>query len=109
MMNDNYSGYSEERAVEYIRKHLSDYINSKYSDEDIIYIIDIIWDYYDKKGFTTLNNIDEVEEDLLDYDDLMQHVKKTVVADGEMDMNPKELSLIVKNELDYEESIENIF
>lgn len=102
-------GYDEERAVAYIRGELPENVNGKYTDEDILYVIDIIWDYYDKKGFTSLNDMEDVEEDLLDFDDLMKYVKKTVTSDDEMEMNPRDLTMIVKGELDYEESIENIY
>lgn len=101
-------GFNEDAAVSFIRGAIPEGISRKYTDEDILYIIDIIWDYYDSNGFTSLNNID-ADEDLLDFDDLMKYVKKTVVEDDEMEMNPRDLNFIVKAELDYEESIENIF
>lgn len=101
-------GYNEEKAVEFIRNTLPDYVSRRYTDDEILYVIDIIWDYYEKNGFTSLNNID-TEDELLDFDDLMKYVKKTVAEEEEMDMNSKDLNYIVKGELDYEVSIENIF
>jgi len=106
-MSDGF-GYNEEKAVEFIRGTLPEYVSGRYTDDDILYVIDIIWDYYDKNGFTSLNNVD-TEDELLDFDDLMKYVKKTVAEEEEMDMNSRDLNFIVKGELDYEVSIENIF
>ena len=69
-------------------------------------IIDIIWDYYEKKGFLSLN-LDETEEEVLDIDDLTKYVKKEVKNDKELIMDPKDTELIVKAELNYEESLED--
>lgn len=98
--------FDEDDAVKFIRSSMNIESAEKYQDEDILCIVDIIWDYYEKKGFLSLN-IDEGEEEVLDVDDLIKYVKKEVKKDPELDIEPKDVELMVKSELNYEESLED--
>lgn len=100
--------FDEDKAIAFIRKYVGDTVSAQYTDDDILYIIDIIWDYYEKNGFLSLNS-DLTEEELLDPDSLIKYVKKEIANDEELLMDPKDVEQIVKGELEYEESIENIF
>ena len=97
--------YDEDNAVKFIRAELPQDVSAKYDDDDILCIIDIIWDYYERKGLLSLN-LDETEDEQLDPDDLVKVVKKEVKNDDELIMDSKDVELIVKAELDYEESLE---
>ncbi len=105
MDNDQYS-FDEDNAVKFIRAELPPAVSEKYEDDDILCIIDIIWDYYEKKGFLSLNSL-ETEDEQLDVDDLVKYVKKEVKNDEELIMDSKDVELVVKAELDYEESLED--
>ncbi len=100
--------FDEENAVKFIREELPPEVSAKYDDEDILCIIDIIWDYYERKGLLSLN-IEETEDEQLDPDDLVKEVKREVKNDDELIMDSKDVELIVKAELDYEESLEAYF
>lgn len=101
-------GFDEDLAVKFIRQYIPESVSMQYSDDEIIYIIDLIWDYYDKKGLTSLEDID-AEEDLLDVDDLTAYVKKEIARDNEVLMDPKDVGYIVKGELEYEKSLDDLF
>lgn len=101
-------GYDEDKAIEFIRQTLSSAINEKYTDDDILYIIDIIWDYYEKNGYLSLD-AGVTDEEELDEAKLVVYVNKQLKNDGEIEMDPADVDLIVKGELEYEESIEDIF
>ncbi len=105
-MDDNQYKFDEDDAVKFIREELPQEVSQKYDDDEILCIIDIIWDYYEKKGLLSLN-LAETEEEVLDVDDLTKFVKKEVKNDQELLMDPKDVELIVKAELDYEESLED--
>jgi hypothetical protein len=105
MSEDNF--YDEDKAIAYIRNILSTEQNNKLADDDILLIIDIIWDYYDSVGMLSLSDIDD-EEDEVDLTKLLDFVYKEckkIFADG---INRDDLSLIVKGELDYEKSLDDI-
>lgn len=99
--------YDEQQAIEFIRNILPDDIKEKYTDDEILYVIDVIWDYYEKKGFLSLNDI-ETEDELLDPDDLVAYVRKEIAADQEIEIDNADLKYIVNGELEYEESLEDI-
>ena len=105
MENNQYS-FNEDNAVNFIRAELPESIREKYDDDEILSIVDIIWDYYEDNGYLSLNSI-ETEEEQLDVDDLVKYVKKEVKNDQELIMDSKDVELIVKAELDYEESLED--
>ena len=105
-MDDQQYKFDEDEAVKFIRQELPQEISEKYDDDEILCIIDIIWDYYERKGFLSLN-VDETDEEVLDVDDLTKYVKKEVKNDKDLIMDPKDVESIVKAELDYEESLED--
>ncbi|MDE6095736.1 MAG: hypothetical protein K2G52_06060 [Muribaculaceae bacterium] len=105
-MDTNQYSFDEDNAVRFIRAELPPAVSDKYDDDDILCVVDVIWDYYEKKGFLSLNDM-ETEEEQLDVDDLTKYVKKEIKNDEELIMDPKDIELVVKAELDYEESLEN--
>lgn len=82
-------------------------MQDKYTDDEILIIVDIIWDYYEQKGMLSLNDI-ETEEELLNEDDLIAYVKKEVKAQNDFLVDPNDIPYIVKGELQYEESLEDV-
>lgn len=105
-MDENQYKFDEDDAVKFIRQELTPEVNEKYDDDEILCIIDIIWDYYERKGFLSLN-MDVTEDEVLDVDDLTKYVKKEVKNDQDLIMDPKDIEKVVKAELDYEESLED--
>ncbi|MDE6337601.1 MAG: hypothetical protein K2J63_04760 [Muribaculaceae bacterium] len=105
-MDDQQYKFDEDDAVKFIRAELPQEVSLKYDDDEILCIIDIIWDYYEKKGLLSLN-LAETDEEVLDVDDLTKFVKKEVKNDQDLMMDPKDVELVVKAELDYEESLED--
>lgn len=105
-MEENYV-FDEDKAVAFIRNYVGQKISDKYSDDEILYVIDTIWDYYEKNGLLSLE-MDETEEEILDPDALIAYVKKEIANDEELVMDPNDISQIIKAELEYEESLEII-
>ncbi len=104
-MSENYQ-FDENNALAFIRKYVGDKISGQYSDDELLYVIDTIWDYYERKGFLSLS-ADFTDEEILDEDDLIAYVKKTMAQDDEIEMDPSDIAKIVKGELEYEESLED--
>lgn len=104
-MNENFE-YDEDLAIRFIRDAVGKEVSDQYSDDEILYVIDIIWDYYERKGFLKLN-AKKTDDEILDEEALTAYVKKELASDGEIVMDPDDLGKIVKAELDYEESLED--
>ncbi|MDE5652172.1 MAG: hypothetical protein K2G75_02980 [Muribaculaceae bacterium] len=98
--------YDEDMAIAFIRREVGDEVSRQYSDDEILYVIDIIWDYYERKGLLKLNPKATADEQL-DEEALTAYVRKELSRDGEILMDPDDLDKIVKAELDYEESLED--
>ena len=50
--------YDEDEAIRFIQSYIPQDLKDKFADDEINYIIDIVYDYYDSKGLLD-DNIDE--------------------------------------------------
>lgn len=100
--------YDEDDAIKFIRATLPKEVSDKYDDDEILYVIDIIWDWYEKNGYLKID-AGVTDEEELDIEKLSAFVAKEIKKDGEIEMDPSDINMIVKGELQYEESIEDIF
>lgn len=105
MGKDLIKEFDEDEAISFIRKTLPDGVSEKYTDDEILYIIDIIWEWYERNGYTTLD-FSISEEETLDLDIISEYVRKEIGKDGEIIMDPKDIDLIVRGEIQYEESLD---
>lgn len=94
--------YDENQAIKYINAALKQTGGVTYPDDDILNIIDIIWDYYEQNGLLDLDNDDD-----LDYDHLLDWVKHLLKKDKGNNVKDEHIETIVKAELDYEDSIDD--
>lgn len=98
--------YDEDKAIDFIRKTLPKDVDSRCSDNDILYVIDIIWEWYEANGYTSLDG-DLSENETLDMAPLVAYVRKEVARDKDMNISPDDIEPIVKGELQYEDSLED--
>lgn len=96
--------YDEDEAVKFIQNYLPQEYKGKFSDDDINYIIDIMYDFYDEKGFM---NPDASDEDIVDFDEdeLIEYVVKNTRKDKIGNFTTEDVTFIVQGELQYCESI----
>ncbi|MDR1115629.1 MAG: hypothetical protein LBL33_05700 [Tannerella sp.] len=95
--------YDDDEAVEFIKNYLPEELNGKYSDDDINYIIDLIYDFYDSKGF--IEDGDDDKEVEINEDELIAYVIKNVLSDGIGEYDADDIPLIVEGEMEYCESL----
>lgn len=105
---DEQMKYDEDDAIKFIRATLPEDVNAKYDDDEILFIIDTIWDWYEKNGYLDID-ASVTDEEEMDLDALTAFVKKEVARDGEILMDPVDIEMIVKGEVQYEESIEDTY
>lgn len=104
-MEQDPMAYDEDQAVKFIRTFVPDDIRDKYTDDEILFIVDTIWDYYEAKGLLEVS-ADFDDEEQLDIKALGDYVRKEIKKDGELVMDPVDIEYIVKGELAYEESLD---
>lgn len=99
--------YEENDAVKYILSNLPSDVAEKYSDDDILLVIDIIFEFYENKGYFDLNDIDE-SDDEFDESELFEFVKKSLKKDKDNPIDLDDVENIVHLELEYEDSIDDL-
>lgn len=105
-MANDIKAYDEDEAVDFIREFLPAEIKDKYTDDEILLVIDTIWDYYESKGLTTLPSEDEEEEEEVDIDALTAYVDKEIKKDDELVMDTADIKFIIQGELAYEKTLD---
>ena len=98
--------YDDEEAVKFIQNYLPQDLKDKFSDDDINYIIDLIYEFYESKGY--FEDEDEDDDSYVDIDEeeLIQYVINNAKKDGVGKYNTDEIAFIVQGELEYCESID---
>lgn len=99
--------YDEEDSVAFIQNYLPQELKGKFSNDDINYIVDLIYEFYESKGFLDENADDNAEIDI-DENELIGFVVKNVQKDGVGKFASEDITFIVQGELEYCDSI-NMF
>lgn len=101
-LEDDYI-YDEEESVKFIRNYLPIEMKERFSDDDIYYLVDLIYEFYelksDKDAGPDSEDVDIHEEELIAY------VINNTMKDDIGDFTPDEISFVVKGELAYCDSI----
>lgn len=92
--------YDENDAIEFIVKK----IGIEIEEDEILNIIDIIWDYYEDNGLLDISM--DNDEDESDITTLIAHVVKIVSKDKSSNLEKDVIAQIVEAELAYEESLD---
>ncbi len=100
-------GYDEDDAVKYIQNFLPQEFKGKFSNDEINYIIDIIYEFYEDKGLLNESSSDDEIIDI-DEDELTEFVLKNTKKDKLKEFSADEITFIIQGELAYCESI-NLF
>lgn len=99
--------FEEKDALAYMRTTLGSEIADLYSDDDLLNVVDAIWDYYEENGLLDLDVDDDDEP--IPVDELYDYVKRMMRKDKGCIIKPEHIETIVDAELAYEEFIENQF
>lgn len=108
MSEENEMIYDEDDSVKFIRNYLPSHLKDKFSDDEINYIVDLVYEFYDTKGY-----FDDVQDDddaqiEIDEDELITFVIKNAQKNEVGKFEPDEIAFIVQGELEYCDSI-NMF
>ncbi len=96
--------YDEDESVKFIQNYLPQELKGKFSNDDINYIVDLIYEFYESKGFLDDQASDDVEVDI-NEDELADFVVKNAKKDGVGKYTPEEIAFIVQGEMEYCDSI----
>lgn len=100
--------FDEQAAIDYIRAHMTEEDLSGVNDDEILNLIDVVYDYYEDHGFLEMS-LDEDEDDEVDINDMVKYVQKVIAKDKKSPLTPDAVDKMVRLEVEYEESIEDEF
>ncbi|MEI7675500.1 MAG: hypothetical protein WCJ03_01865 [Bacteroidales bacterium] len=94
--------YDDEESIKFIKNYLPQEMKDKFEDDDLAYIVDLIYEYYDDCGL-----FDAEDDQVVDIDEeaLVAFVAKQAKKDKVGIYSPDEVMFIVRGELEYCESI----
>ena len=84
--------YDEDDSVTFIKNYLPQEMKDKFSNDDINYVVDLIYDFYESKGY-------------LDEDEMVAFVSAAAKKDNKRKFTKEEIGFIVDGEMEYCESI----
>ncbi len=93
--------YDDQEAVKFIVNTLPQDLKDKYTDDEITYVTDVMFDYFESQGMLDPTLEEEVE---VDVDDLLDYVMKHSKRDG-FEFVRDEIRFVVEGEFAYEESL----
>lgn len=96
--------YDEDDAVKFIQNYLPQEMKGKYSNDEINYVIDIVYDFYDEKGYMDEDADDNSVVDI-DEDELIAYVLKYTKKDKINNFASDEIAFIIQGELAYCDSL----
>ena len=97
--------YDEDESVKFIRESLPKDLKKEFSDDEINYVVDLIYEFYEEKGLFEENDDSEIE---INEDELIDFAIKNARKDKVRDFSDEEIELIVAGELAYCDSL-NLF
>ena len=96
--------FDELRAVAFINDRLREVGRNPYPEDEVLNVIDMIWDFYEENGLLDVDaddddTDDDIEPDMIDY------VNRMLRKDKGASISPADVPLMVRAEVDYEDSV----
>ena len=93
--------FDDSEAIKFIMNLIPEEDKTTLTEDDIQYVLDVIYDFYEYEG---LVDEDTAEEDSIDEEQLFNYVKKAAQKDG-IKLNDETIQLILDGEYEYGLSI----
>lgn len=102
---NNVMEYDEDESIKFIQEHLPEEMQNEFSDDEINYIVDLIYEFYEEKGFLDESEDTDIE---IDEDELLDFVLKNARKDNIRAYTDEQIEAIVAGELAYCDTL-NLF
>ena len=97
--------FDEEKAIQQIRSRLGSERSERYSDDDLLDVVDIIWDFYEENGLLEIDYDEDMDEEEV-LDDLLVYAKRMILKDKDSNIQISDLEDIVLAEIEYENTLD---
>lgn len=96
--------FDELKAVEAINKSLIEANRAPYDTDEVLNVIDMIWDFYEENGLLDVDADDDAEDEDIEPD-MIDYVTRMLRKDKHATVDPADVPLMVRAEVDYEDSV----
>ena len=97
--------YDEDESLKFIQKHLPEDMQDEFTDDEINYIVDLVYEFYEEKGFLDESDESDIE---IDEDELLKYIFENAREDGIREYTDEQIEAIVAGELAYCDTL-NLF
>lgn len=97
--------YDEDESVKFIRESLPEDMREELSDDEINYIVDLVYEFYEEKGFFEEDDESDIE---IDEDELIEFAIKNARKDKISNFTDEQIESVIAGELAYCDSL-NLF
>ena len=98
--------FDENDAISFIRNYVPNAIKNKYSDDDILLLIDTMFDYFEKGDEDEILYDDDVVDEN-NINEIVNYVKKNLRKDPDNQIEVDDIKYLVEGELEYENTLED--
>ncbi len=98
--------FDENDAISFIRSYVPEAIKNKYSDDDILLLIDTMFDYFEKGDEDEVLYDDDVVDEY-NINEIVNYVKKNLRKDPDNQIEVDDIKYLVQGELEYENTLED--
>ena len=105
MSKDNTGfGYDEDDSVKYIQSTMSRDLLGKLTDDDIKYIVDLIYEYYEENGYLNDDADDDIE---IDEEELIKYISKNAKVANIKTLSAQQIEAVIEGELAYCDTLDD--
>ena len=97
--------YDEDDSLKFIQQYLPEEMQDEFTDDDINYIVDLVYEFYEEKGFLDESDDSEIE---IDEEELLEYIFENAREDAIRDYTDEQIEAIVAGELAYCDTL-NLF
>ena len=97
--------FDESKAIAHINSVLAAQGRTTYPDDEVLNVIDMIWDYYEENGMLDPDLGDEDDDEDIEHD-LTEYVLRMLAKDKASVINPDDVPAIIAAEIEYEDMLE---
>lgn len=100
--------FDENEALKVMRIAIADENANTYDDDELLNLVDIIWDYYEQNGLLEIDadfDKDDCEDEETMIADIVEYATRMLRKDKNAKLRPEHIESLVKAEIAYEDSI----
>ena len=96
--------FDESNAVAFINDRLREAGRNPYPEDEVLNVVDMIWDFYEENGLLDVDADDDAEDEDIEPD-MIDYVTRMLRKDKRATVDPADVPLMVRAEVDYEDSV----